>query len=245
MKNNENILDSYFKGELSESELKLIIERGDLGKSEMGSYLHLLAALEKSDEEKTRKDLRAIEQKSTSKGIKKIALLIAVAIMLLTISLFYFLNDTGHVTEHNIDVTKFAFLYPSETNTRSFENINEISSNEMSQEEANYANGDFKSYIEYFEKNRIQLSNFDEPQLRYISSLVATEQYTKVISKIDMVNCKSKSCTQNLEWYQIISLLGSSQNDRALNALLEIDLNEEHPFHTDSKKLIQELSKQN
>lgn len=243
--NKEEILDRFFKGEITQTELKGYLDRGEIDDSDIQSFSHLTSALKRKDTQEARQYLLGLDdlKDSNRNGSWKKILIAVVLVLIVGVSLFFLFLKKADVVEPKVDITKFAYLYPSEINSRSTDTINISESEVLSQSKTYYANSEYENYINYYEENKNILSLTEPPQLQYVSALIALKKYEKVLSAQNDIACNTTDCIQNLEWYTMISLIATNDMDKAKQMLDGIQKNANHIFNTDSKKLLKELNR--
>jgi hypothetical protein len=241
----EEILDQFFKGEITQSELKGYVDRGDIDDTDVQSFGHLTTALEEKDVNETRQFLNDLNDQNDSQSPRnwKTIMVTLLGILILSASLIYFFSKEEETVspKANLDVTQFAYLYPSDTNTRSSEdtsiNVDKVSA----QAQTYYANSDYDNHMKYYEEHKELLSATESSQLQYVSSLIALKKYEKVLKIGGEINCETIECTQNLEWYSIISLIATDQAEKAKRMLENIGKDSNHIFYSDAERLNKEL----
>ena len=243
----EEILDQFFKGRITQNELKGHLDRGDIDDSDVQSFSHLTTTLEKKDEAETRQFLNDLDDRNDFQRSKrwKTILFTLLGLLILGGSLIYFVTkkEESVTPKSKVDVTQFAYLFPSDTNTRSTED-NTINLDKVSvQAKTYYANSDYENHMKYYEEHTELLSTTESSQLQYLSSLIALKKYEKVLKAEGDIRCETVECGQNLEWYSIISLIATDQAEKANRMLAEIGKDSKHIFYSDAERLKKELNK--
>ncbi len=240
--NKEEILDRFFKDELTLAEIKKYRDQGIITDSDIQSFSHLIAALEKKDAEDTRQYLNNLEAQSQPRPKKKVNPYLIIGLLAILLLLGYFILDRIQPAKENLDIAQYAFLYPPDENSRSIDTLSIAESSIVTQAKAYYANSEFEQFISFYEANKSALSKIESQQLQYVSALIALKNYGKVLSVKNDIACQSRECAQNLEWYNMISLIGSGQMEASKKALMDIQTNPNHIFYNDSKRLLEELN---
>lgn len=239
--NKEEILDLFFKGEISRSDLQGFLDRGEIAESDIQAFGHFTKALEESDSIKTREFLEKLETSSSPSSNGKMLLFGIFGVLLLLLLSFYFLKKYTPVEDQKIDLTQFAFLYPSESNSRSNDSIDAPQSEVYLKAKTYYANSEYAQFEIHYEEYKDSLSLVEPLQLQYISSLIALKKYSKLLIAVPEINCNSTECIQSMDWYRMFSLIATDKIDEAKSILMNIQKNPDHIFYSDSEKVLQEI----